>query len=79
MRTITVDGITWDVHSPSLFVHNHGESQILCGCNGRTWQIGINDTYRDRQFFTRNQAMEAFAKGVEDARAATENYNTWPA
>ena len=72
MRTITVDGITWDVHSPSLFVHNHGESQILCGCNGRTWQLGINDAYRDRLFFTRDHAMQAYARGVEQARQMAE-------
>ncbi len=85
MKTITIAGLLWEVHSPSLFVHAHdGSIDILVGCNGRTWQIGINDTYRPRQFFTRDQAMEAFAKGVEDARRAAagchaSELGTWPA
>lgn len=76
MRSITVDGITWDVHSPSLFVHeHHSGAQILCGCNGRTWQLGINDVYRDRQFFTRDQAMQAYADGVHKACQLAEQWN----
>jgi hypothetical protein len=76
MKTIEHAGLVWEVHSPSLFVHAHdGSVDILVGCNGRTWQIGINDTYRDRQFFTRNQAMEAYAKGLADARRAAAGYH----
>ena len=74
MKTITSHGFLWEVHSPSLYVHAHGEADIMVGCNGRTWQIGIYPTYRDRCFASRDEAMAAYAKGVRDAQ---ETASTW--
>jgi hypothetical protein len=66
-------GIFWQVHSPSLYVHDHGGVDILCGCNGRTWQLGIGDQYRDRCFDSRDEAMAAYARGAETARQAVDD------
>jgi len=74
MKTLESNGLTWEVHSPSLFVHAHGEADIMVGCNGRTWQLGINDVYRDRCFPSREAAMAAYAEGV---RKACELANQW--
>ena len=74
MKTIEAWGITWEVHSPSLFVHVHGEADIMVGCNGRTWQLGIYPTYRDREFPTRDAAMRAYAEGVEQARRIAQSW-----
>ena len=68
MKTIEHAGLMWEVHSPSLFVHQHAHDvQILVGCNGQSWQLGINDAYRDRCFATRQDAMQAYADGFRKA------------
>ena len=80
MKTITSHGFLWEVHSPSLYVHAHGEADILCGCNGRTWQLGINNAYRDRCFPSRDAAMAAYARGVEETRAMAASWHeAWEA
>jgi hypothetical protein len=75
MKTIKSYGLTWEAHSPSLFVHIHAGTDVLVGFNGRGWQIGIGDTYRDREWPTRDGAMAAIAVALEDARRTAGDWH----
>jgi hypothetical protein len=46
----------------------------MVGCNGRTWQLGLDNVYRDRCFASREEAMAAYAEGV---RKACDLANQW--
>lgn len=64
MKTIDLHGITWEVHAPSLFAHRHPEALITIAYDGRSWKLGINNSYRDTTWASRDDAARAFADAV---------------
>ena len=72
MKTIESYGLLWEAHSPSRFSHTEGGYRVMVGFNGCGWQLGLNDTYREREFPSRDLAMAAFAIALGDARRAAE-------
>jgi hypothetical protein len=73
MKTIDLHGITWEVHSPSFYVHHHPEAVVTLWYDGKEWTLGINGSYRDTKWSSRDDVARAFADAVNlaiDARQA---------
>ena len=66
--TLTLQGLAFKVHSPSLY--SHLGHKVLIGFNGTHWQIAVRGRYGDRQFQTRDQAMALVARAFRQAREA---------
>jgi hypothetical protein len=83
MKTIESYALTWEVHSPSLFVHRHGEADFLVGFNGRTWQIGINNEYRSATYPTRDACFAIWRVAIDEAARGpavhVSDIGGWPA
>ena len=64
MKTLTIAGLPWLAHSPSLLELDHpGRQRIFIGLGAdRLWRIAIGATWGHPEFATRNQAADLVAR-----------------
>lgn len=61
MKTLTLAGLTWTAHSPSLFSHLHPEGRISIRFDGMEWRIAVHDVYGGIGWPTRDAAARLVA------------------
>lgn len=61
---ITLAGLPWTVHSPSLFSHNHPNGLICIGFNSVGWQIAARGSYGDMEWPSRDIAAQIVADSL---------------
>ena len=64
--TLTLQGLAFKVHSPSLY--SHLDRKVLIGFNGSGWQIAVRGRYGSTEFTTRDQAIAIVAREFNQAR-----------
>lgn len=65
MKTIIICGLSYDVHSPSLFVSS--VDPIKIGYNGRGWVIFVEDEWHPREFKTKEEAGQLITETFMNA------------
>ena len=65
MKTLTLYGQQWRVHSPSLLVLAH-DYPVWLAFNGAMWQMALNGAYAERTWCTRDEAAADVAQAFID-------------
>lgn len=63
--TITLSGIPYTAHSPSLF--QQIGSPVTLAYDGRSWLIAVRGVYGTREFNSRDEAAALIAQAFIDA------------
>lgn len=63
--TITISGIPYTAHSPSLF--QQIGSPVTIAFDGTSWLIAVRDVYGTREFNSRDEAAALIAQAFTDA------------
>jgi hypothetical protein len=64
--TITLSGLPYTAHSPSLFQQDH--HPVTIAFDGVSWLIGVNGIYGTREFSSRAEAADTVAYAYNHAR-----------
>jgi hypothetical protein len=64
--TITIAGLAWHAHSPSLF--QQVGYPVTIAFDGRSWLVAVRGVYGLREFGTRQEAAELIASAFNSAR-----------